>query len=73
MLHKPAGILSATSDPVHRTVLDLIDHPDKATLHLAGRLDRSSTGLVLLSNDGRWSGALTLPGTMTGRRWCWSG
>lgn len=62
MLHKPAGILSATSDPVHRTVLDLIDHPDKATLHLAGRLDRSSTGLVLLSNDGRWSGALALPG-----------
>jgi 16S rRNA pseudouridine516 synthase len=62
MLHKPAGILSATSDPVHRTVLDLIDHPDKATLHLAGRLDRTSTGLVLLSNDGHWSGALTLPG-----------
>ncbi len=62
MLHKPAGILSATSDPVHRTVLDLIDHPDKDTLHLAGRLDRSSTGLVLLTNDGTWSESLTLPG-----------
>ncbi len=61
MLHKPAGILSATSDPQHRTVIDLIDHPDKSTLHLAGRLDRSSTGLVLLSNDGRWSAALTDP------------
>ncbi len=62
MLHKPGGILSATSDPQHRTVLDLIDHPHKNSLHLAGRLDRASTGLLLLSNDGLWSGALTLPG-----------
>jgi 16S rRNA pseudouridine516 synthase len=62
MLHKPAGILSATTDREHRTVLDLIDHPDKATLHLAGRLDRSSTGLILLSNDSHWTESLTLPG-----------
>jgi len=62
MLNKPAGILSATTDKNHRTVLDLIDHPDKATLHLAGRLDRSSTGLILLTNDGEWSESLTLPG-----------
>jgi 16S rRNA pseudouridine516 synthase len=62
MLHKPTGILSATSDPVHRTVIDLIDHPDKDTLHLGGRLDRSSTGLVLLTNDGNWSEGLTRPG-----------
>ena len=55
MLHKPVGILSATKDAVHRTVLDLIDDPDKHTLHLAGRLDRGSSGLVLLTNDGRWS------------------
>ena len=62
MLNKPAGILSATTDSQHPTVLDLIDHPDKAALHLAGRLDRSSTGLILLTNDGIWSGSLTLPG-----------
>lgn len=55
MLHKPVGILSATKDAEHRTVLDLIDEPDKDTLHLAGRLDRGSSGLVLLTNDGRWS------------------
>jgi len=55
MLHKPVGILSATKDEAHRTVLDLIDEPDKDTLHLAGRLDRGSSGLVLLTNDGRWS------------------
>lgn len=55
MLHKPVGILSATTDPVHPTVIDLLDDPDKHTLHIAGRLDRGTSGLVLLTNDGRWS------------------
>lgn len=55
MLHKPVGILSATKDDQHPTVIDLIDDPDKRTLHIAGRLDRSTSGLVLLTNDGRWS------------------
>lgn len=55
MLHKPEGILSATKDDQHPTVIDLIDDPDKHTLHIAGRLDRSTSGLVLLTNDGRWS------------------
>ncbi len=61
MLNKPVGILSATSDPVHSTVIDLIDHPEAKTLHLAGRLDRSSSGLILLSNDGQWTESLTDP------------
>jgi 16S rRNA pseudouridine516 synthase len=55
MLHKPEGVVSATVDAEHQTVIDLIDDPDKHTLHIAGRLDRSSTGLLLLTNDGRWS------------------
>ncbi|MGL5018970.1 MAG: pseudouridine synthase, partial [Luteolibacter sp.] len=61
MLHKPAGYLSATTDPLHPTVLDLIDHPLRDELHLAGRLDRASTGLLLLTNDGRWSKRVTEP------------
>lgn len=59
MLHKPAGVLSATTDPEHTTVIDLIHDPDRHTLHIAGRLDRSTTGLVLLTNDGRWSKRIT--------------
>ncbi len=61
MLHKPAGHLSATSDPEHPTVIELIDHPRRSELHLAGRLDRASTGLLLLTNDGRWSKQVTEP------------
>ena len=61
MLHKPAGYLSATTDPLYPVVLDLIDHPLRAELHLAGRLDRASTGLLLLTNDGRWAKRVTEP------------
>jgi 16S rRNA pseudouridine516 synthase len=61
MLHKPAGYLSATRDPQHPTVMELIDHPLRDDLHLAGRLDRASTGLLLLTNDGRWSKRVTEP------------
>ncbi|MBK8035894.1 MAG: pseudouridine synthase [Verrucomicrobiaceae bacterium] len=55
VMNKPVGWLSATKDARHATVLDLIDDPDKQTLHLAGRLDRSTSGLLILTNDGNWS------------------
>ena len=61
MLHKPVGVLSATTDLKHRTVIDLIDDPDRETLHLVGRLDRNTSGLMLLTNDGRWSKQLMDP------------
>jgi 16S rRNA pseudouridine516 synthase len=63
MLHKPPGCVSATSDPEHATVLDLIDEPDKHELHIAGRLDFNTTGLMLITNDGSWSRRLTQPQT----------
>lgn len=65
MLHKPKGCVSATSDTKNPTVLDLIGSPtdctSKADLHLAGRLDFNTTGLLLLTNDGEWSQGLAHP------------
>ncbi|WP_448652498.1 16S rRNA pseudouridine(516) synthase [Pseudomonas fluorescens] len=63
MLHKPQGCVSATTDPQHPTVLDLLDEPDKGELHIAGRLDFNTTGLMLITNDGQWSRRLTQPQT----------
>ena len=63
MLHKPQGCVSATSDPQHPTVLDLLHEPDKHELHIAGRLDFNTTGLMLITNDGQWSRRLTQPQT----------
>lgn len=67
MLHKPAGCVSATHDTTHRTVLDLIDEPEKHDLHIAGRLDFNTTGLMLLTNDGHWSRRLTQPSSRQGK------
>ena len=61
MLNKPKGVVSATTDPEHKTVIDLITHEKRDELHLVGRLDLHSSGLVLLTNDSRWSEALTSP------------
>lgn len=61
MMNKPVGVVSATKDEKHKTVIDLLDRPDRNSLHIVGRLDFNSTGLLLLTNDGRWSRALTSP------------
>ena len=44
MLHKPAGVVSATVHDEHRTVLDLLDEPDKHELHIGGRLGALGRG-----------------------------
>lgn len=69
MLHKPRGYASATVDEKHPTVLELVDLPGKAELHLAGRLDFNTTGLILLTNDGRWSRKVTLPQRRVAKRY----
>ncbi|MBC3955072.1 pseudouridine synthase [Pseudomonas triticifolii] len=63
MLHKPQGCVSATVDPHHPTVLQLLNEPDNHELHIAGRLDFNTTGLMLITNDGHWSRRLTQPQT----------
>lgn len=62
MLHKPLDtVCSRTGEPSCRSALDLIDLPRREQLHFAGRLDRDTTGLVLLTDDGQWSHRLTSP------------
>lgn len=61
MLNKPAGVVSATRDEQHKTVIDLVDRIDRTSLHIVGRLDFNSSGLILLTNNGRWSRRLTAP------------
>jgi len=61
MLNKPEGVVCATTDSEHRTVIDLLDIENKKGLHVAGRLDIDTTGLVLITDDGDWSHRITSP------------
>lgn len=61
MLHKPDGTVCATVDDVHPTVIDLLDIEKPEALHIAGRLDMDTTGLVLITTDGQWSHRITSP------------
>lgn len=62
MLHKPAGVLSATEDGRGRTVLDLLP-PEykKRGLFPVGRLDKDTEGLLLLTDDGQLAHDLLSP------------
>ncbi|MEN9217068.1 MAG: pseudouridine synthase [Gloeomargarita sp. HHBFW_bins_162] len=61
LLHKPLGVVSTCSDPQGRpTVRDFLP-PDLPPLYPVGRLDRDSTGALLLTNDGELTLALTHP------------
>lgn len=63
MMNKPAGVVSATTDSDHPTVLDLLPSDITRNLHIAGRLDADTTGLLLLTTDGKWSHRVTSPRT----------
>lgn len=62
LLNKPKDTVSTVSDPhAERTVLDLIDHPGHERIYPVGRLDRNTTGVLLLTNDGDLTKKLTHP------------
>ncbi len=61
MMNKPTGVVSATKDSKHQTVVDLLKKDEPAGLHIVGRLDFNTSGLLLLTNDGRWSRRLSSP------------
>ncbi len=61
LYHKPAGVICATEDEEQETVIDHLDGITHKTLHLAGRLDKDTTGVVLITSDGQWSHRVTSP------------
>ena len=62
MLNKPAGVLSATDDRSQPTVLDLLPREIRALgLFPVGRLDKDTTGLLLLTNDGGFAHRVISP------------
>ena len=62
MLNKPSGVISATEDKAHKTVLDLLDDTaKKKQVFPVGRLDRDTTGLLLMTNNGALAHAMLSP------------
>ena len=61
MLNKPAGVVSATTDEMHKTVLECIDIALPPGCFPVGRLDIDTEGLLLITNDGELSHRLLSP------------
>lgn len=61
MLHKPAGVITATEDKVQKTVMSFLGEDARKDLFPVGRLDKDTEGLLVLTNDGELSHALLSP------------
>ncbi|MCG3056612.1 pseudouridine synthase, partial [Escherichia coli] len=62
MMNKPQGVISATEDHQHETVVDLLEIDDAIYNPFpVGRLDKDTEGLLLLTNDGQLAHQLLSP------------
>lgn len=62
LLNKPKGYITTTDDPQERkTVMELVSAASEERLYPVGRLDRNTTGLLLLTNDGALAHKLSHP------------
>jgi 23S rRNA pseudouridine2605 synthase len=62
LMNKPKDYVTTVEDPhAERTVLDLLDPKLKERVYPVGRLDKATTGVLLLTNDGDLTGKLTHP------------
>ena len=55
MLHKPPGTICSNIDEAYPSLFNYLDIERAEHMHVAGRLDADTTGLVLITDDGRWS------------------
>ncbi|PRO65379.1 pseudouridine synthase [Alkalicoccus urumqiensis] len=70
MMNKPKGVISATEDGKEKTVIDLLEPEDQQFAPFpAGRLDKNTTGLVFLTNDGKLAHQLTSPRRKVGKEY----
>ncbi|RXJ74250.1 16S rRNA pseudouridine(516) synthase RsuA [Veronia nyctiphanis] len=61
MMNKPTGYVCSHDDAFNPTIFVLLDEIGAEKLHIAGRLDGDTTGLLLLTDDGQWSHRVTSP------------
>ena len=61
LLNKPAGCVTATTDNVHKTVMEYLKDVDRPGLSPVGRLDLDTEGLLLITNDGDLNHRLMSP------------
>ncbi len=69
MLNKPLDTVCTSIEDDYRSVLGLLEIEKAETLHVAGRLDIDTTGLVLITDDGAWSHRITSPKKQCGKRY----
>ncbi len=62
LLNKPMGVVSATEDKTHTTVVDLIKDKKRKDLFPVGRLDKDTEGLLIITNDGGFAHNVLAPG-----------
>jgi 16S rRNA pseudouridine516 synthase len=61
LMHKPASTICSNIDEAYPSVFNYLDIEKLSELHIAGRLDADTTGLVLITDDGHWSFNITSP------------
>lgn len=61
MMHKPADTICSNIDEIYPSVFNYLDVEKAQDLHIVGRLDADTTGLILVTDDGRWSYNITTP------------
>jgi 16S rRNA pseudouridine516 synthase len=60
-MNKPAGSICSNIDEAYPSIFNYLDVEHVSELHIVGRLDADSTGLLLITDDGRWSFNVTRP------------